>query len=80
MIQMLAKFVLVQDASCVGHLGPLKQLVAKQPRLVIATLLFLTTSSNFLSMSLAPNEGRLAGIEAKIFSVTLLKMGVIKSG
>ena len=38
MIQMLAKFVLVQDAARVCHLGPLKELLATQPRLTIASL------------------------------------------
>lgn len=38
MIQMLAKFVLVQDANRVRHLEPLKHLLAKQQRLVIASL------------------------------------------
>lgn len=38
MIQMLAKFVLVREAGRVSHLGPLRNLLASQPRLAIATL------------------------------------------
>lgn len=38
MIQMLVRFVFVEDAARVTHLGPLVDLVKKQPRVVIATL------------------------------------------
>ncbi len=38
MIRMLAKFVLVQDATKVSHLAPLKNLVTSQPQLTVASL------------------------------------------
>jgi len=38
MIAMLVKFVYVQESARVSHLAPLKHLVARQPRLTIATL------------------------------------------